>query len=294
MAKQERNHKSGQSGIKHKLREFTDLELGYANSYLRLASLGRRLFSVFAGIFVILGLALLVAFPSESRSTEVEPYLVLFLASIAMIAGGAMALKISLQRKYTFDRQVCKIEGILEEKSYRVVYPNTGGASTKVCYRIGDTLIIWPPGSESIYKPHVDQHVELTVALFKRSNPVVMMGGRSMFDETAQSALVLAFDDSIQIHKTLDRYGRYYFHRYIAKSIIAWALAISVGIYGFFYLADRYQSSEFSAFSLVLIIFGSVCGGAVGLAILWTWFEKLVKAFNLRIDITPHSEKLKG
>lgn len=214
--------------------------------------------------------------------------LVGLLVSAFAFGFGVLFFKTALYRRFALDEKTSHITGILKRQTTRIVNPRTGGATTATRYMIGNFLVIFPMGCEPLLAPYENKSVELIAATFSVSNPMIVFGGKSFFDELPATALALRFYHIINIHQAIEKYGlgflKAQFHLEITGPLVGGILLVPV----FIYITENRPDIDFfwvppSIMGLIALIF-----------ILIFLCEKIAVLLGYMNERTPYLDKLKG
>ena len=228
---------------------------------------------------MLAGLAFAILGVEASQTDQIDLFITVLIPPLvlACLGAGATLIYYGWKRKHALLDGAFEFDGILTEQVTRVINPKTGQVSTNYQYRIGDANIIWPPGAQPIYKPVVNERIQVTAAQITRSNPIALFGGKSKFDEQPRDAVVLEFRDRIRIHYAVQKYGKNMFLIYHAQMILAGIVGAALLLGGVLYVVFTQEIYRQSTFIQISLIIGLTVGFCFVLLVIFFVLNRIAK-----------------
>ncbi|WP_447928128.1 hypothetical protein [Vreelandella sp. EE27] len=277
-------------------RPLTALEKHHARTvYLRMM-LFKCLLVLFGMFFLVLSVALPVAFVVDDIRASLLLIGFLIVLDLVVAALGVLCIAHGLGRATTLRHTTTQVRGRLIEEKRTASAGNGGGRYTVYTYFINDMQLSWPPGAERLYKPLIDQTITLTVAMIDiRSRPrlqalVKCFGIDPDKEKSPGLGVVLKCQKAINVHGALEKYGRYYLLRYQLKLAAGFGFFAALALLFFMHPTSNGWMVQQSPLMQGMIITGYVFGSIVLAALVANGYPALRKRLNSDYDATPHEE----
>jgi len=286
------NSKMAEQNSSYNSRPLSDLERRYIDWLLKPQQFVSKWVNGGAGcISIVFGVALSLAFIFDNTNPIPESKnvsaILLGLLFVAFTVGfGVIFVRNALRRKSILNDRTSCITGVLKEQTAHIPNPRTGAVTTTKRYMVGDFQVTFPEDCDELFIDHINKPVEFVAAILSISNPLVIFGGKSAYDEPATSAIVLEFYDKINIHKAMEKYGIWTFrarrHRYIMMPLFF----IPICFYGMYLMEDMVPS-----FASVVVLF--LVSSFLTFIFIFLYEQIIISLGYIDTQI-PYREKLKG
>lgn len=155
-------------------------------------------------------------------------------------------------------------------------------------------MLRWPVESDFICLPYVGKCVEISVVLMEKSNPISFFGFKSVFNEDRFVGIVIEFDNVLNVHGVLSKYGRRYFLKHGARIYVLGFAIAAIWFYVIMYMIIAGIAVKIGFFPFILIALFLVAVIFFLSIAVEEGYKKIRKAIDPNYDTTTHSERLKG